>query len=266
VVKIAKAAAIKMIKKFFTVLVVLISCFIFSAESPASAADKEVITVAAASSFSYALTEIKAGFEANGKVRLRLVFGSSGLLARQIQGGAPFDVFISANSGFMDDLVSSGAVGADAVSYFARGALVLVIPEKTVDNVTELKSLLDKKTRRVAIANPTHAPYGRAAVEALKKMGLFKKIRKKLVYGENVRQALQFVESGNASAGFIALSIAKRPGIKAIAVDPSLYNPIEQTVAVVKSTTRGKAAEDFIGYLTGAEGMRILRKYGFKRP
>jgi len=255
-----------MIKKFFTLLVVLISCFIYSAESPASAADREVITVAAASSFSYALTEIKAGFEANGRRRVRLVFGSSGLLARQIQGGAPFDVFISANSGFMDDLVSSGAVVTDSMRSFARGALVLAVRNEAGDNVTELKSLLDKKIRKVAIANPAHAPYGRAAVEVLKKTGLLEKIRKKLVYGENVRQALQFVESGNASAGFIALSIAKRPGIKAIAVDPSLYNPIEQTAAVVKTTAHGKAAEDFIGYLTGAEGMDILRKYGFKRP
>jgi len=266
VVKIAKTDVIKMIKNFFTILIVLISCFIYSAESPASAADKEVITVAAASSFSYALTEIKAGFEANGRSRVRLVFGSSGLLARQIQGGAPFDVFISANSGFMDDLVSSGAVGADSMRSFARGVLVLAAGKEDSDNIKGLKSLLDKKIRRVAIANPAHAPYGRAAVEVLKKTGLLEKIRKKLVYGENVRQALQFVESGNASAGFIALSIAKRPGIKAIAVDPSLYNPIEQSAAVVKTTAHGKAAEDFIGYLTGAEGMRILRKYGFKKP
>jgi len=255
-----------MMKKIVTLLAALIVPFIFLSASAVSAADKEVITVAAASSFSYALTEMKAGFEANGRRGVRLVFGSSGLLARQIQGGAPFDVFISANSGFMDDLVNSGAVDADSMRSFARGVLVLAVRNEAGDNIRGLKSLLDKRIRRVAIANPSHAPYGRAAVEALKKMGLLEKIRKKLVYGENVRQALQFVESGNASAGFIALSIAKRPGIKTIVVDPSLYNPIEQTVAVVKTTAHGKAAEEFIDYLTGAEGMRILRKYGFKKP
>ena len=136
--------------------------------------------------------------------------------------------------------------------------------------ISGLDGLLEKNIRKVAIANPEHAPYGKAAVEALKKAGLFRKIKKKLVYGENVRQAMQFVESGNASAGFIALSIAPTDkgegGIRVLSVDPALYKPIEQTVAVVKTTGHGEAAQKFIDYLTGPEGMKILQKYGFRAP
>jgi len=251
---------------------VILSLFVLTIAAPfftvsaASAAEKEVINVAAASSFSYALNEIKEGFEARGGVKVRLIFGSSGMLARQIQADAPFDVFISANRGFMERLVTSGAVRPDDLKKFAGGVLVLASHRGAGDEISNLKGLLDKKIRRVAIANPRHAPYGRAAVEALKKAGLFERIRKKLVYGENVRQALQFIESGNVEAGFIALSIAQRKGIRAVPVDPALYTPIEQTVAVVKATAHGHAAKEFVDYLTGADGMRILQKYGFITP
>jgi len=156
---------------------------------------------------------------------------------------------------------------------FARGALVLTIrteAEGAGREVTGLNGLLEKNIRKVSIANPDHAPYGKAAVEAMKKAGLLKKIRKKLVYGENVRQALQFVESGNASAGFIALSIAPvdegAAGLRTLAIDPSLYKPITQTVAVVNTTGHGEAAQKFIDYLTGPAGLKILQKYGFKAP
>jgi len=245
----------------------------FFAASSAYAASKEVINVAAASSFSYALKEIKGGLGVEGNVDMRIIFGSSGVLTRQIQGGAPFDVFISANIGYMDTLLRSGLVRSASMRRFARGALVLTIrteAEGPGPEVTGLDGLLEKNIRKVAIANPDHAPYGKAAVEAMKKAGLLKKIRKKLVYGENVRQALQFVESGNASAGFIALSIAPvdegAAGLRTFSIDPSLYKPMMQTVAVVNTTGHGEAAQKFIDYLTGPAGLKILQKYGFSAP
>jgi len=252
---------------------ILILFTLFFTVSPVSAVQREVINVAAASSFSYALKEIEKGFEAEGNVELRIIFGSSGVLTRQIQGGAPFDVFISANIGYMDTLQRSKALRPDSMRRFARGALVLAVrteAESAGQKVTGLNGLLDKNIRKVAIANPEHAPYGKAAVEALKKAGLLRKIRKKLVYGENVRQALQFVDSGNASAGFIALSIAPvdkgAGGIRVLSIDDSLYSPIEQTVAVVNTTGHGEAAQKFIDYLTGPAGLEILQKYGFSAP
>jgi len=267
---IKKQRSVDMIIKKIAACVVLILLTFFFDGSRSYSAQKEVITVASASSFSYAMAEIKDGFEDKRKVSIRLVFGSSGLLSRQIQGGAPFDVFISANSGFMDRLLRSKDVRSESVKSFARGALVLVVRNGAGYNFTGLSGLLDKRIRRAAIANPAHAPYGRAAVEALKKAGLFEKIRKKLVYGENVRQAMQFVESGNADAGFIAFSIAPRrtdeKELRVLSIDPSLYNPIEQCAAIVSSTAHGKAAGEFINYLTGPAGMKILKKYGFQRP
>jgi len=260
-------------KRFSIGFFILTLLILFFTVSPASAVQREVINVAAASSFSYALKEIEKGFEAEGHVELRIIFGSSGVLTRQIQGGAPFDVFISANIGYMKTLLRSKALRPDSMRRFARGALVLVIrtgAEGRGQKVNGLDGLLEKNIRKVAIANPEHAPYGKAAVEALKKAGLFRKIKKKLVYGENVRQAMQFVDSGNASAGFIALSIAPADkgagGIRVLSVDPSLYKPIEQTVALIKTTGHGKAAQEFVDYLTGPAGLKILQKYGFRAP
>ncbi len=247
-------------------LVLLAFLFLFLPRTAAYASRGEVITVAAASSFSYALGEIKKGFEERGGARVRLVFGSSGLLARQIERGAPFDVFISANSAFMDGLVRAGAVRAGSVKRFARGVLVLASRAGDGRAVEGIEGLLDRRIRRVAIANPAHAPYGRAAMEALKGAGILEKIRKKLVYGENVRQALQFIESGNAEAGFMALSIAGRRGIRYVPLDPALYRPIEQTAATVKGTSHAGAAGAFVGYLTGPEGREILQRYGFRAP
>ncbi len=253
----------EMFKKIFLSMLMLL--VFFPAAPSAKAAGRGVITVAAASSFSDALLEIKKGFEEGGGAKVRIVFGSSGLLARQIERGAPFDVFISANSGYMDDLARRGAVRKGSVRAFARGVLVIVYHKKRgAAEIKRLVDLLDPGTGRVAIANPEHAPYGRAAVEALKKAGVFEAVRKKLVYGENVRQALQFVESGNAGAGFVALSIAKRRRLGVTVVDESLHGPIVQTVAVVGGTRSAEEAERFVEYLTGPAGRSVLERYGFR--
>ncbi len=254
---------LKIFRKKFLPLFLLI--VIFSASPLAKAAGRGMITVAAASSFSDALVEIKKGFESGGGAEVRIVFGSSGLLSRQIERGAPFDVFISANSGYMDDLARRGAVRKDSVRAFARGVLVIIY--RRGEGRAEIKGpadLLDAGTDRVAIANPEHAPYGRAAVETLKKAGVFGALRKKLVYGENVRQALQFVESGNAGAGFVALSIAKRGRLGVTVVDEALHAPIVQTAAVVSGTRSAEEAERFVEYLTGPAGRSVLERYGFR--
>lgn len=231
---------------------------------PSRATEKKTLSVAAASSFSEALLEIGKGFEAGEGVRLRPVFGSSGILSRQIERGAPFDVFISAGSAYMDGLVESGAVQGETVRAFARGVLVMVYREDGALRIGRMGDLLDPGIRRVAVANPEHAPYGRAAVEAMKKAGVYGAVRKKLVYGENVRQALQFVESGNAEVGFVALSIARREGMGYVPLSAGLYSPVIQTVAVVSTTRNGADAEKFIEYLTGPAGQRVLERYGFR--
>ena len=252
-----------MIKKILLGLVIWAFFSSLLITIPARALAGEVITVAAASSFSFALTEIAAGFSVRGLGKVRLVFGSSGVLARQIERGAPFDVFISANSTFMDELAGSNDVRGDSVRSFARGRVVLAMLTSSGTDVMNLGSLADGEIKKVAIANPLHAPYGRAAVEAMKSAGVWEKVRKKLVYGENVRQTLQFVESGNVDAGIIALSVAKREGLRIVPIDAGLHGVILQSAAVVSATSHPEVAEEFIRYLTGPESQPILEKYGF---
>ncbi|MFQ5427609.1 MAG: molybdate ABC transporter substrate-binding protein [Thermodesulfobacteriota bacterium] len=257
-----------MTKKLFLGLLIPGLFLVLLTRSPANAASGEVITVAAASSFSFALTEIAEDFSSarSNHPAVRLVFGSSGILSRQIERGAPFDVFISANSVFMDELARSNSLRADSVRPFARGRIVLAMLASSGVDVTNPGALSGGGIKKVAIANPLHAPYGRAAVEAMKSAGVWEEVRKKLVYGESVRQTLQFVESGNVDAAIIALSVAKREGIRAVPIDAALHGPILQTAAVLRATTHQKASEEFIQYLTGPQGMLVLEKYGYTSP
>jgi len=255
-----------MIKKYLRVFFILSFVISLLTATPKLAVADDALTIAAASSFSFALTELAEGFSASTHIPVKLIFGSSGLLARQIERGAPFDVFISANNDFMEDLARRGAVEPASKRSFAEGAIVIALPTAAGVSVREIRDLSRANVKRVAIANPRHAPYGRAAEEALKNSGLWKEIRKKIVYGENVRQTLQFVESGNVDAAIVALSLSRRGGIRVVPVKKSLYGPIRQSVAIVSSSTHGEAAGRFVAYLTGEAAGVVLEKYGFSRP
>lgn len=233
--------------------------------SPAAAFGKErAITIAAASDLSYALKEIAVGYEKDTGVRPVISFGSTGLLARQIAEGAPFDLFLAADIRYMEKLRDIEGVDKDTVEVYARGRIVVAVKEGA--DLPSIKDLAGPGVKKIAIANPAHAPYGRAAEEALKSAGVWEAVRAKLVFGENIRQALQFVESGNAEAGVIALSIAGAPGISHAPIEESLHRPISQALGVVSSSTKKGEAARFIAYLKGPKGSAILKKYGFALP
>ncbi|HAO94164.1 MAG: molybdate ABC transporter substrate-binding protein [Deltaproteobacteria bacterium GWB2_55_19] len=232
---------------------------------PATASGKErTLTIAAASDLSYALKEIAAGFEKDTGIRPVMSFGSTGLLARQIAEGAPFDVFLSADLRYMEKLKDLESVDRDTVEVYARGRIAVAVKEGA--DLPSIKDLAGPSVKKIAIANPAHAPYGRAAEEAMKSAGVWEAVRHKLVFGENIRQALQFVESGNAEAGIIALSIAGTPGISYAPIEESLHRPISQALGVVSSSTKKGEAARFIAYLKGPKGSAILKKYGFALP
>ncbi len=132
--------------------------------------------------------------------------------------------------------------------------------------VRELADVLKPEVRRVAIANPAHAPYGRAAQEALERAGVWEKVKPKLVYGENIRHTLQFVQTGAVEAGIVALSIADVPEVRYVAIDPTLHKPLNQVVAVVKRSPRPELGTAFIQFVNGAEGRPIMKRYGFLLP
>lgn len=223
------------------------------------------LVVAAAADLMLALREIAPLFEQKHRAKVTLIFGSTGQLAQQIQHGAPVDVFFAANVAFVEELRAKGAVLVDSVETYARGQLVLAT-HRDRPPLASLKDLAQDSVRRVAIANPAHAPYGMAAREALVSAGVWTRVQPKLVYGENVRQALQFLETGNVGAAIIALSVAQVPDVRHTLVDPNLYRPIIQSAAVTARSRHPDLARAFIRFVNGPQGRPIMKRFGFLLP
>ena len=234
------------------------------------AAPSQHVTVAAAADLQFALAEVDAAFSrAHPDIAVSASYGSSGAFYAQIMNGAPYDVFLSADEDYPQKLVQAGlAVGASAFRY-SRGRLVLWVPKGSPIPLERLgmKALLDPSVQRIAIANPRHAPYGRAAETALAKLGLLAAVRPRLVYGENISQTAQFVQSGAAQIGFLARSLAVSPALAAagrsFAVPLEAYPPLDQGAVILARARDNAAARAFCAFLRGPEGLAILKRYGF---
>ncbi len=231
-----------------------------------TAEESGTLTVAAAADLQFAFTEIGARFTEETGWNVTFSFGSTGNLAAQIEQGAPFDVYAAANIAFVDDLREQELLIADTQQLYAVGRIVLAVNRDSGLVVTTLEDLLNPDIRQVSIANPEHAPYGLAAREALENAGIWEALQPKIVYGENVRQTLQFIETGNAEAGIVALSIADVPEVSYTMIDASMHNPLQQAMAVVSSTPYEQAAREFVAFVNGPEGRAIMEQYGFVLP
>ena len=232
------------------------------------AAPPERLHVAAAADLQFAMKELAAKYEAKTKQVVEVVYGSSGNFYTQIQNGAPFDLFFSADITYPTRLVDQGLADKQSLYRYALGRLAVWAPSDEQLHVSTkgFQSLLDPRVSRIAIANPEHAPYGKAAVAALEKAGIFNQVKSKLVYGENISQAAQFVQSGNAQVGLVALSLATSPPMQngdRWLVPTEFHPPLEQAVVIVSATTNRKAAADFLDFVRSAEGRQILSQYGF---
>ncbi len=230
------------------------------------------IAVAAAADLKFAMGELAANFEKQTGNKVNVTYGSSGNFFSQIQNGAPFDLFFSADVEYAKKLEAGGLAEPGTLYNYAVGRIVIWIPPgiKVDLNAQGMNALLDSAVQRIAIANPAHAPYGRAAVAAMKKSGIYEKVEPKLVYGENISQAAQFVQSGNAQAGIIAMSLAISPAMKDSgkmwAIPAELHPPIEQAAVVVKNSQKKEAVKAFIEYIKSAAGKAVMDKYGFTTP
>jgi molybdate transport system substrate-binding protein len=221
------------------------------------------IHVAAASDLTPAFTEIGSRLASNKPIKAVFTFGSSGLLSRQIEQGAPFDLFASASGGFVDQLESRGLILQGSRRIFAQGRLVIWQLQDTTHPINSLDDLANPAIRRIAIANPEHAPYGLAARQALEGKALWEAVREKLVFGENVAQAFQFAQTGNVDAAIVAQSLATRPQGRAIPVEPSAHAPIDQTLCILRRSGQPEVCRQFVEFLTSADGRAILERYGF---
>ena len=230
------------------------------------------ITVAAAADLNYAMKDLASQFQQKTGNKVSLSFGSSGNIYSQIQSGAPYDLFFSADAEYPKKLADAGKIDKASLRTYALGHLVLWIPNSSKLDLQKLKMdvLLQPSVQKIAIANPEHAPYGRAAVAALEHFQLKGLVSDKFVLGENVSQAAQFVQSGNAQAGLIAESLALSPPMKSAGrfweVPADSYSEIQQTVGVVTSSKHKQTAEAFVDFVTSAEGAKVLQQYGFGLP
>jgi molybdate transport system substrate-binding protein len=228
----------------------------------------EPVRVAAAADLAVAFPEIGAAFEKASGKKVEFSFGSTGLLARQISEGAPFDVLAAANTSYVDDVVREGACDGATKRLYANGRIVLWSKDKA-ELPASLEQLRDAKYAKIAIANPDHAPYGLAAQQALTKAGLWPTVKARAVYGENVQQTLMFAQSGNAEVAVVALSLAISSGGSYVSIDPSLHAPLDQAMVVCKGgSTGGKPneARAFVDFVASDAGRAIMRKHGFLLP
>jgi molybdate transport system substrate-binding protein len=229
------------------------------------------LKVAAAADLNYAFRDIAARFEKDTGHKVNLITGSSGNFYSQIQNGAPFDLFFSADIQYPQKLAEAGLAEKGSLYRYAIGKIVLWVPNASKLDVKQgLATLQDPSVRKIAIANPAHAPYGRAAVAALKSEKLFDKVSGKFVLGENISQAAQFVQSGNADAGILALSLVVAPVMKDAGryfeIPAAEYPTIEQAAIVLASSTNKDTARVFIDFLKKPEIVKLMESYGFAVP
>jgi molybdate transport system substrate-binding protein len=231
------------------------------------------VRVAAAADLKFAFDELAAAFQArNPGIVVKPTYGASGNLFTQLSNGAPFDLFLSADIDYPRKLIEQGKAAKESEFLYAVGHLVVWVPNGSPLDLDKLglRAVADPGVRKVAIANPRHAPYGRAAEAALKHAGVFGEVKDRLVLGENIAQTAQFVESGAADVGLIALSLALAPPMldqgRYWEVPADAFPPLEQGGVVLSGAADAAAAQALREYLTGADGRVILRKYGFRLP
>lgn len=231
------------------------------------------LTIAAASDLQFALPQIIAAYTRSTGVNVRVTYGSSGNLSAQISNGAPFDLLLSADSTYPKSLIANGNAVPTSLTFYARGCLVLWFGPsvKPPSDRPELADLLKTSgIRNIAIANPKHAPYGRAAEAALKSAGIYDQVASKLVFGENISQTVQFVDSGNAQAGLVALSLlqsgpTQHQGVwRVVALDS--YPPLDQAAVVTTHGASDPHAQAFINFLRSSEARAIFQRFGFREP
>ena len=235
----------------------------------AQAADE--LSIAAAADLQFAMPEVVQQFEKETGQKVRVTFGSSGNFASQIQNGAPFDIFFSADLSYPKQLDATGLVEPGSIYHYADGKIVLwTLKSSGIDVSGGLSVLSDHKIHKIAIANPEHAPYGRAAVAALKHENLHERVQDKIVLAENISQATQFVDAGSAEVGIVALSLAVAPTVRDRGnyfVIPELdYPQIEQSCAILKSSHHKQAAKQFLEFIKTPAIVALLRKFGFEVP
>ena len=265
-----KRAKVFMRTVVFAVCATLIACLIDQFTLVPNAVAEE-IAIAAASDLNFAIKDVITEFEKATGNHVKLSLGSSGNFFAQIQNGAPFDLYFSADIGYPKKLEEAGLTVPGSLYRYAVGRIVLWTNHAAKRDVSKgLELLRDPAVKKIAIANPKHAPYGRAAVAAMQHYKVYDEAKERLVLGENISQAAQFIESGACDVGVIALSLALAPTMKSAGtyweIPKEAHPPLEQGAAILKSSKQQKTAQQFVEYMQGPQGQEIMSRYGFTLP
>ncbi len=228
---------------------------------------EEPVRIAAASDLTLPFEEIGRAFEKESGKKVSFSFGSTGLLAKQIGAGAPFDLFAAANVSAIDEVIAKNVCDGSTKLPYGRGRIVVWTKKGKVAPVTSLSDLSDARFTRISIANPEHAPYGQAAREALTKAGVWSTVASRIVQGENVRQALQYAESGNTDVAVVALSLVVMDTTNPwTLVDDALHAPIAQTLVVCNGGKNKPGGNEFARYLSRESAQTVMKRFGFLSP
>ncbi len=252
---------------FASVLAILFLALVAVEIPPDSKQEPQMVTVSTAASLTGAFKDMGSQYEAaNLGTDVNLNFGGSGNLRMQIEGGAPVDVFASADESQMDTLANENLIDNSSRENFVQNSLVLIVPENSTLNITDLQDLADSRIEKIGIGNPDTAPVGKYSRSALTEAGVWNNLEKKLVLAEDVKQVLVYVERGEVDAGFVYMTDAKtaKPGTIKIVASVPISTPVNYPIAVVSSSEHKEEAQEFINFVTGKEGQETLEKYGFK--
>ncbi|MBI5301996.1 MAG: molybdate ABC transporter substrate-binding protein [Chloroflexi bacterium] len=237
-----------------------------SASGPTAAKQGGEIIISAAADLHAAFTEIGVAFEKETGTRAMFNFGSTGQLAQQIAQGAPVDLFAAADRSYINDLAKRRIILSDTVQLYARGRITLWTREDSAWQLQSLTDLTRPEVKRVAIANPEHAPYGLAAREALQNAGVWDTVQPKLVFGENVAQTKQLADTGNVDAAIIALSLSVGVKGRWTLIPQELHSPLDQALGVVTRAKNERGARAFIEFVNSPAGRTVMAKHGFILP
>lgn len=241
----------------------LVSC---AGRNDAGSDTPVTLTVSAAADLTPAFEELGRLFERETGVKAMFNFGSTGQLTQQIEQGAPVDLFAAANARFIEELERKNLILPDTKALYAQGRITIWTRADSPLRIEHIQDLARADVRKIAIANPEHAPYGVAACEALQSTGIWEAVRPKLVFGENVLQTLQYAETGNVDAAIVALSISVGSNGRWTLVPQEAHQPLNQTLAVIRGARREAEARRFAAFINSPPGRAMMLKYGFVLP
>ncbi|HEY6229938.1 MAG TPA: molybdate ABC transporter substrate-binding protein [Pyrinomonadaceae bacterium] len=237
-----------------------------SCRSREGSREESQLTVAAAANLTDALGAIGPRFTSATGIRLVVSFGATADLAKQIENGAPFDVFLAADTEHVDQLESKGLLAPGSRAIYARGRLVMWLPPGSKLKAEKIQDITGTQFERIAIAKPDLAPYGRAAVESLRNLQIWSEVEKRVIYAQNVSQAKQYTATGNAETAFIPLALVKPGEGTYLELDEKLHQPIDQALGILRESTKQSQARRLVDFLLSAEGRDLLTKNGYNAP